>query len=54
MPVTRAINAKIARAGCYYLLIIWPAVQVVDKTFQLHTHCAIASLTLLLACASCQ
>ena len=34
--VTSAINAKIARA-------VMPTVKVVDKTFQLHRRCAIAS-----------
>jgi len=36
----------------YYLLIIWPTVQLVDKMFQLDRHCTIASSALLLVCAS--
>ena len=40
--------------ACYYLLIMCPTVPVVDKMFQLHECCAIASSMLLLVCASCQ
>jgi len=46
--------SKLHEQACYYLLIIRPTVQVVDKMFQLHELCAIASSTLLLVCASCQ
>jgi len=44
---------ELHKQACYYLLIICWTVEVVDKMFQLHTRCAIASSTLLLVCASC-
>ena len=44
-------ESNYTKQSCYSLLIVRWTVQVVDKPFQLHKHCAIASSTLLHECS---